>query len=529
MARAPLERFHHDSTPCRMTRAVAVVGMAAWFLLASAGCDVRALHRSEVPASALTTVSVENARLKAHLHDGSLLVFRTWKLQESGTVVSGAGRRLDWNRQPGPDTMLSVPLDSVALFESDAASVPGPMAAITVVAAVHGALSLYCALIPKACFGSCPTFYAWDGERQALVAEGFSASVAPALEATDLDALDRARPHAGRLTLTMTNEALETHVVRCADVLVAERPAGARVLATADGAMFATSGWRAPDVARGPEGDCRAPLAARDGIERTSLADSIDLAARETIECRFERMPAGRPGLAIVARQSLLSTYVFYQTLAWMGRSAGTWLASLERMDAHALRRTLSPAAALGGIALQMKRGDEWVAVGEFLETGPLASDTRLVPLTTAPDGPLSVRLSFTRGMWRLDQVALVGVGERVEPVRVRPSRVSRHGRPDARALACLARRLGPLVTQPGDTLKLVYDLPRASADPELFLESRGYYLEWMRDSWLAEENGERAARLFLSPAASLREMAPEYKKVELEMERAFWGSRYAH
>ena len=101
---------------------------------------------------------------------------------------------------------------------------------------------------------------------------------------------------------------------------------------------------------------------------------------------------------------------------------------------------------------------------------------------------------------------------------------------PDSEALACLTGRAGRLVTQPGDTLALVYDLPAAAGDaPELFLQSRGYYLEWMRDSWIAEENPERLARLFLLPSASLREMAPAYKKLEPEMESAFWGSRYAH
>ena len=49
-----------------------------------------------------------------------------------------------------------------------------------------------------------------------------------------------------------------------------------------------------------------------------------------------------------------------------------------------------------------------------------------------------------------------------------------------------------------------------------------------MRESWLAEENPGRLTRLFLAPAASLREMAPEYKQLEPGMESAFWGSRYA-
>lgn len=530
-----------SSHPRMERRRYAVVGRGLTCLLLAlslAGCGVRGLRRAEVPPHAIATVPMRNTTLKAHLHDGSLLIFSTWHLDEQGSIVRGEGRRLDWNRVAGASVEQSVALDSVALFESDELNVPGPMVAITVMTAIHGGLTVFCVAFPKACFGSCPTFYAWDGERQVLMAEGFSASVAPALEATDLDALDRARTAGPQLTLTMTNEALETHVVRFADLLVAPRPAGSRVVATADGQMFAATGWRAPGSAVGPEGDCRTSLATRDGSERSSLADSTDLAARETIELSFERPLAGPLGMVITARQSLLSTYVFYQTLAWMGRTAGAWLASLQRMDAATLTRTKSPAATLGGIDAQVLRDGEWLAAGTFRETGPLASDTRLLVLPeaitqqragrAAAGAPLRVRLTLTRGMWRVDQVALVSVGEEVEPVRVPPSRVLRHGVPDDAALASLTGRGGPLVTQPGDTLALVYELPATGEPFECFLQSRGYYLEWMRESWLAEENAERLARLFIAPAVSLRELAPEYKKVEHELEREFWGSRYA-
>lgn len=511
-------------------RSLRVFALAAVLLLAfaSMGCGARMLLRSEVLPGAIDTLSRSHTTLKAHLHDGSVLVFASWKLDAPGRVVRGSGRRLDPGRQPVAGEALAVSLDSVALFESDEIKVPGAMSAITMMAVVHGAVSLFCLANPKACFGSCPTFYAWDGERQVLVAEGFSASIAPALEATDLDALDRARPREGRLVLTMTNEALETHVVRRADLLLALRSPGERVLADAGGVLWATGDWRAPDAAMAAEGDCRPLVAARDGIERTSDSDSSDLATRETMELRFDQAPAGSRGLALVARQSLLSTYLFYQTLAWMGRSAGTWLASLERTGAATRESAYGPGKALGAIDVQVLQSGEWVTVGEFHETGPLAWDSRLVPLPDGGGAPLHVRLRMTRGMWRLDQAALVSVRGSAEAVRVPPARVLRDGHADAVALASLLGEGPPLVTQPGDTLALVYELPPSHQDAEIFLSSRGYYLEWMREQWLAEENPGRLARLFMDPAGALREMAPEFKRVEPEMEQAFWGSRYA-
>ncbi len=517
-----------SAPPDRSLRQLAAAVPLLVVALAGSGCGVRALHRSEVAPGSLATAPRTNVTLKAHLRDGSVLVFGSWTLEEQGRIVRGTGQRLDVHRQPGPIGAQSVALDSVALFESDEIHVPGAMAPITVMTGISVLLTAICATNPKACFGSCPTFHAWDGERQVLVAEGFSASVAPALEATDLDALDRVRARDGRLTLSLTNEALETHVVRSADLLIVPRAPGDRVVAAPGGVLWSTREWRTPDVALGREGDCRALLASRDARERTGLADSSDLAARETVELVFDRSPVGPCGLVITARQSLLSTFVFYQTLAWMGRSVGTWLASLEGMDTDQRTRLVGPARALGGIEVQVRESGKWVTVGEFHEDGPLASDTHLVTLPGSAPGPLHVRLRLTRGMWRVDQVALVAVRGQVKAVRVPPVRVTNHGREDAAALASLQDGARPLVTMPGDTLELSYELPDDDENVELFLESRGYYLEWMRDEWVAEENPARLARLFLDPPDALRELAPEFKRVESGMEAAFWGSRYA-
>jgi len=47
-----------------------------------------------------------------------------------------------------------------------------------------------------------------------LKAEGFSSSIAPPLEADDIDLLLNVKPENGELSIEMRNEALETHVVR---------------------------------------------------------------------------------------------------------------------------------------------------------------------------------------------------------------------------------------------------------------------------------------------------------------------------
>jgi hypothetical protein len=136
----------------------------------------------------------------------------------------------------------------------------------------------------------------------------------------------------------------------------------------------------------------------------------------------------------------------------------------------------------------------------------------------------------MARGLWRIDALALARIGGACEPAAIPPAAALRDGAADAGALARLTRpdSLDHLVTMPGDAYTLLFPLPETADRHELFLESRGYYLEWIRDEWLAEEDPARLARLLIDPEGALREMAPAYKKIEPAIEAAFWRSRYA-
>jgi hypothetical protein len=137
------------------------------------------------------------------------------------------------------------------------------------------------------------------------------------------------------------------------------------------------------------------------------------------------------------------------------------------------------------------------------------------------------VRLRLARGHWRVDAVALAALGEPVVPVAIEPASVERDGRPDQQARATLAHGAEHLVTQPRDAYRLTFRLPPSGVPLELFLESEGYYYEWMRSEWLAEEDPAMAALALADPAEALRRLAPAYKAEEPRLERAFWASRF--
>jgi len=519
----------------RSVRRVAAAVMVPVLLLT--GCAPTMQHRLHAPQRLTGGELARSPYLQLHMRDGSFVRLEPWALDVTGTRVEGTGVRLDRERVEVARGMLTMPVDSVVLCEATTAEGMSPaLKAVTIVlvaAAAFVVLSLVafaiaCASNPK-CFGSCPTFYVTDGRDPLLQAEGFSSSIAPSLEATDLDALWRARPRGRTLEVEMRNEALETHVVRSVRLLAARRPPGGRVVATGRGELWRALSLVPPVRATAAEGDVARPLAVVDGIERVSEPDSSDLGARETIELEYPPAP-GPLGLVVASRQTLLTTYLFYETLAAMGPSAGAMLASLERREPGALDRATSLGRALGGLEVQVPGEDgAWRTVETVSETGPLATDVKLVRLPGSPTGPVRVRLRAARGLLRLDAALLARLGDRVEPVRLEPVEVRRGAVRDEAARRALLDDSRTVITGPGDNYTLRYDLPGDASRYELFLESRGYYLEWMREAWVKSDDPARLATLILRPERALRELAPAYARERAGVEEWFWKSRYVH
>ena len=490
--------------------------------LVTAGCIER-ISRKVAPS--LATVDKQAAFLKVHMRNGDVYVLRRWELR--GTTLAGYGQYQGIDRRTTAEQAFSIPLDDVALFETNVVENSPAIAAIAVVGSISVVVSVACLTNPKACFGSCPTFYAPDDQTGApvLQAEGFSDAIAPSLESSDVDALYRSSSTGGAFTLRMTNEAYETHVVKQADLLAVPRPPGGRVLARGD-ELWAASQLAAPAACRAAEGDCLASLRDFDGASRLSLTDPDDLGAREHIELDFRGVLPGRHGVVISTRQSMVTTFLLYQGLAFLGETVGAWLAALERGDDAARVGGRGWQAALGGIEVQIADGDGWRTVDEVYETGPIATDVHLLLL---PEGASAerIRLRLARGNWRIDHVAVATLAGRVEPIRVRPHAI--RGTLGAEYAGGRTPATGfPIVTQPGDAYVFTYQLPSDRGPLELFLDSRGYYLEWMRKEWIAEQAPLRGIQMVIDPASALRRYAPAYKRVEPDIERMFWESRYA-
>ncbi len=465
--------------------------------------------------------------LKVHMQNGNTYVLQDWEMDAARQHVIGKGTLFNTNRDTLRQGQFQVGIDSVAIFETNVIKTSGTATALTVFTGITAVVTSLCITNPKACFGSCPTFYVSDGDSLYLQAEGFSASIAPSLEATDTDALFRASVTSSEFKIEMRNEALETHVVRDVDLLVVPKAKNNHVFADLDGRFWESTSLLSPVSANAPEGDCLPFLLDVDGNERYSRTDSTYLGVKEIIELEFSTIPDEDYGLVIGCRQTLLSTYLFYQTLAYMGNNAGYWFAQIERKNIKLHRIPILKI--IGGIEvlIQDSLGD-WRVVDQIEEYGPLATDIHLVPLGRLAGESTKIRLRMTKGNWRIDYVALAQLFQPVQAIHLRPYLVSKEGFVDEQARATLCDSSRVLITLPGDTYTLTYQLPGVSGDYELFIQSRGYYLEWIRKEWIEEENPYLLAEMFINPRAALKRLAIDFKRMEAEMEDHFWRSRYA-
>lgn len=482
----------------------------------------------------------EGKFLKVHMKDGGLYMLDTWhELEALDTpFIYGTGKYYDLNRTLVREydsglagNAFKIPFEQIALFESNQTKwVYGRVGAMSLVTVPTAIVTIICLVDPKACFGSCPTFYARKDGQWKLMAEGFSSSIARVFEQRDTDMFYEARDLSpGQyFNLRVTNEALETHAIRYADLLAFPVSGQERIFAGTDGRFYRTSCILHPASSNAAEGDCTAKLSEFDASERFSYADSTDLAKKETVELFFDHVPDGALGLVLSTRQTFISTYFFYQSMAYSGKRAGDYAALVESGNKNLHRLITNLWDMLGGIDIYVHNGDQkWKHAGSLDEMGPIASDVHLVPLPENVKGHLYVKLVMTQGLWRINHINLVQINGEASPYRIRPEMALKSGLPDNSALQLLLDTSRYLVNLPGDEYELKYRLPETEAGFEYFIDTKGYYLEWMRENWLAEEDQLKVLNMFYFPGLYLKKAAPEFKKIELTMETAFWQSRY--
>jgi hypothetical protein len=170
---------------------------------------------------------------------------------------------------------------------------------------------------------------------------------------------------------------------------------------------------------------------------------------------------------------------------------------------------------------------EDWELQDGFYETGPIAINRQFIPLSGVSSGKdVRLKLVLNKGLWRIDYAALTNIKQKVMPVEITPKSVLNKGEPDNTALSEIKSPEQYLISMPGSEYKISFDLPDPESDYELFLYSKGYYLEWMREHWLKDKNLFKLKQMVDSPKDYLRTEAQNYKLYEAHMEQLFWSSR---
>lgn len=473
--------------------------------------------------------------LKAHLKNGDVYILKdSWKVDTTLNTVSGKGIKYNFNRTNIFEGAITISIDSVAIFETNK-KLPAPesnrIVALSVLVGLDLVVGFICFANPKACFGSCPTFYIDENDNFHYAdAEGFSNAISPSMEYYDIDALNNKSIKQNSFSITMKNEALETHCVNDVKLLAYPLKKEERVYQTPTNDFYLCENQFLLTKAKGEEGNITALLKSEDRLERFSYSDETNLSSKEEIFLTFDNVEkADKLGFILHFRQTLMTTYFIYSALGYMGDEVGDIFAEIETNDEIKEKLNGGIKKELGDIDIYLwnEQKNEWIFQNGFYETGPIAINRQFIPLKNeSANSIVKLKLVLNKGLWRIDYAALANIKEKVTPIEITPSSILNRGKLDNTALAEINNPEKHLISMPGSEYKFNFTLPGPDTEYELFLYSKGYYLEWMRESWIKEKNLLKLKQMVDNPKKYLRSEAKSYKQYETTMEEEFWNSK---
>lgn len=507
----------------RAIRRVALLGAAA-----IAACISTTTKGRVVPTSEPVVVV---SPVRAYLLDGSIVVYPRGVSVASG-VLRGEGERYTATLA-GPVPSGPIPLDSLIGVETFERTV-NPVRTLLYSAVMATGTVVLAAVAAVALFGSCPTIYADSAGTAVLEAESYSYSIAPLLESRDIDRLRVVADSTGTVRLEVRNEALETHYTDQVELIEVRHRPDEMVLPVAGGGYAAVRGtWTPPVVRDGAGRNVRAVVERADGVAFATDSELLRRAAEggdsdDHIDFALAATP-GHDSVAIVLRMrsSLLSTVLLYdhmlarpgaRSLDWMARDLGT-ISTLAEL-ATWYRESF-------GMRISVLDDGRYRQAARIANVGPAAWHDVAAVVPASDGDSVRIRLSFPADEWRIDRIAVASDVRGVEHRGIAPVRVvdgAGGSRPDA--LDFLSRADGRrLQTRPGQRYFLDFDVGRDIADESrtFLLAAQGYYVEWVRGSWLA---GATDSTAFAPSRGTLASVLTEWRAQKDSLERTFFERR---
>ncbi|GAA4945430.1 hypothetical protein GCM10023314_18250 [Algibacter agarivorans] len=476
---------------------------------------------------------------KVHFKNGNVSLLDTWSLNNGKDTITGNGTLYDFNRNTLHTGELHLTINDIAIIETNEYSKiltkdNDKIAALSILTGANAILNVVCITNPKACFGSCPTFYV-DGQTllHNAQAEGFSSSISPSLERQDLDALQYATS-SDEFLLIMKNEAFETHMINELYIQAVPKNKNDHVFQDKHGSFYQCGNLLNASLATVNNTNIASRINTIDEAEYFSLTDPNKLETKEEIILEYQGLSTNNYGLVINFRQTLLTTFLLYNGISYMGDEVGDYFSKIETNE-FIKQKLSNPFKRLGKIKLSVWNEELkiWQFIEELYETGPIAKNLVIAPLNNInqTNNKIKIKIEMTKGLWRIDLLALTTIKSETEPYTIYPNTLDIVNG-NAYTISDIAKDDHYyLISFPGNEFRFKFKLPELNNKDEfeLFLSSKGYYLEWIRKSWLKDKNLSKLKKMLLNDDKTWNELAQEFKAMEDGMESVFWNSKFTN
>lgn len=474
---------------------------------------------------------------KVHLKNGNVYLLDKWELDNTQDVLKGEGALFDFNRKLLNSGIFQINLRNIAIietndFEKIKTKDKENLSTLAVLTGINLLGDILCITNPKACFGSCPTFYEKGNEElQNSLAEGFSSSITPSLEIKDKDAL-QLTSSAPVFSLIMKNEALETHMINELFIEAVPKKINENIFQTKSGEFYKCNNLINPNKAFTNNKDIYSSIKEIDDTEYYSKTHPTDLTSKEEVILEFNDLKEINYGLVINFRQTLLTTFLLYSGLSYMGDEVGDYFTKIET-NQNVKKLLRNPFKRLGGIKLYFldEKTNKWILFDDIYETGPIAKNLIISPITLnkISSNDLKIKIEMTRGLWRLDYLSLTEIKSKVNSIILYPTEIVTNNGNNFSISDINKDDNDYVISFPGNEFEFLFEIPTLDSGEEfeLFLNSKGYYLEWIRKSWLEDKNIPKLKNMLTNDKDTWTELAKEFKSIEHEMESVFWNSKY--
>ena len=259
--------------------------------------------------------------------------------------------------------------------------------------------------------GSCPYIYSFDGTEFKRDAEAFGTSISKALEGETFSVLPSLTAVDGNLTVRVSNERPETHMINRIQLFAADAGTAQSVVIDNNNNCLPVFHPISPRSAHDQSGkNILNEITTRDlHYWRSDMQNTTAFSGfRDQVEAEFD-LPANASSATIIidAINSDLITDVYSTVGGLLGDATLEFYNALEH-DTQLqsdMREWINDCK----LKIEIGDGDQWKDAGTILPEATLVPFTRAIRIDniTALQRPLRVRLSSLTDVWRLNAVAV--------------------------------------------------------------------------------------------------------------------------